>query len=341
MGGAGADRGSGRRPWGALGASAAPLLLLLALPLAAAHRLPDRLATHWSGGSARPDDSLPLWAATLFPALIWAVLAGGTLLAGRRADTWRAAVLLPTGVALVGAQAAIVRANVDRADWRDAESAPVWGVAVAVAAVAAAVLGVLLSRRRAPDAPPRAAAPHAELAPGEPVDWVSRTSSPWMHALAAVFGAGAVAAAVVTVAGLTDPLWALAAPFALVAVACLVCASVEAAVTREGLRVTFGPLGRPVRRWAPETIETAYAEHRTPGQVGGWGYRLSGLGTTVMLRAGECLVVRAKGKAFAVSVDDAERGAALLNALNAVNAPNGSNGPNALGARPAPGARNP
>jgi hypothetical protein len=49
------------------------------------------------------------------------------------------------------------------------------------------------------------------------------------------------------------------------------------------------------------------------------GYRVSGLGTTVMLRSGECLVVRTrdKGREFAVSVDDAERGAALLNALNA------------------------
>ncbi|MFJ6646509.1 hypothetical protein ACIQPS_12715 [Streptomyces sp. NPDC091290] len=36
-----------------------------------------------------------------------------------------------------------------------------------------------------------------------------------------------------------------------------------------------------------------------------------------MLRRGECLVVRVKGKDFAVSVDDAERGAALLNSLGA------------------------
>ncbi|MEV0439970.1 DUF1648 domain-containing protein [Streptomyces spectabilis] len=322
MGGAGADRRNGRRPWGALGAGAATLVLLVALPLAAAPRLPDRLATHWSAGSARPDDSMPLWAATLFPALVWAVVAGGALLAGRRADAWRTPVLLPLGVALVGAQASIVRANVDHEDWRDATSATGWAVAVAVAAVAAVVLGVLLARRRHPDAPPpRGAAPRAELAPGERVAWRSRTSSPWMHALAAVFGVVAVVASVVTAAGLTDPLWPLVAPLALVAVTCLACASVEAAVTDDGLRVTFGPLGRPVRRWAPETIEIAYAEHRTPGQVGGWGYRLSGLGTTVMLRAGECLVIRAEGKAFAVSVDDAERGAALLNALGARRAP--------------------
>ncbi|MFJ3965041.1 hypothetical protein [Streptomyces sp. NPDC090036] len=35
----------------------------------------------------------------------------------------------------------------------------------------------------------------------------------------------------------------------------------------------------------------------------------------MMLRSGECLVVRAKGKDFAVGVDDAGRAAALLNTL--------------------------
>ncbi|MFA7766167.1 hypothetical protein ACGFNX_29425 [Streptomyces sp. NPDC048723] len=35
----------------------------------------------------------------------------------------------------------------------------------------------------------------------------------------------------------------------------------------------------------------------------------------MLLRRGACLVIRAKGKDFAVGVDDAERGAALLNSL--------------------------
>ncbi|WP_327135969.1 hypothetical protein [Streptomyces sp. NBC_01343] len=36
-----------------------------------------------------------------------------------------------------------------------------------------------------------------------------------------------------------------------------------------------------------------------------------------MLRSGACLVIRSKGKDFAVTVDDAERAAALLNSLTA------------------------
>ncbi|MBJ3806676.1 hypothetical protein JGB26_06025 [Streptomyces flavofungini] len=144
--------------------------------------------------------------------------------------------------------------------------------------------------------------------------WAARTANAWLYALAAVAGAVALAALALTAAGATD-LWALAIPFALVAVTTLGCSSVQALVTENGLKVTFGPFGWPARRWRAADIESAHAEHRKPSQVGGWGYRLSGLGTTVMLRAGECLVIRARGKNFAVSVDDAERGAALLNGL--------------------------
>lgn len=145
--------------------------------------------------------------------------------------------------------------------------------------------------------------------------WAARTASPGLHALAAVAGAVALVALALTLGGATAPLWALAIPFAVVAVTTLCCASVQVVVTADGLKVAFGPLGLPARRWRAADIESAHAEHRRPSQVGGWGYRLSGLGTTVMLRAGECLVIRAKGKDFAVSVDDAERGAAVVNGL--------------------------
>jgi len=151
--------------------------------------------------------------------------------------------------------------------------------------------------------------------------WFSRTTNPWLQLLAAVTGLVAVAVVVAGVSGLVGPgpLWALFVPFALASLALAGCAAVQARVSERGLEVTFGPLGWPVRRWAPTDIESARAENRTPAQVGGWGYRLSGLGTTVMPRSGECLVIRTQDKRneFAVSIDDAERGAALPNALNA------------------------
>ncbi|WUF74704.1 DUF1648 domain-containing protein [Streptomyces nojiriensis] len=294
--------------------------VLAALPVTASGRLPDRLATHWDGGA--PDGSMPLWAAALLPALAWAVLALSIALAGRLgrspAGPWVGASLLSGGVFLAGAQASIVRANLDRTDWKDA--APVGGeVAItAVAAVAAGALGWLAGRRAAlPTAPIRPSARDVmEIPAGERRVWLSRTSNPWLHLIGAVTGLVAAAGTVAAAGGLIGVEWALITPFAFASLGMFAFASVQARVTEAGLEVAFGPLGWPVRRWAAGDIVSARVESRRPAQVGGWGYRLSGLGTTVMLRSGECLVINpCKGPEFAVSVDDAERGAALLNAL--------------------------
>ncbi|WJV48105.1 hypothetical protein [Streptomyces flavofungini] len=152
-------------------------------------------------------------------------------------------------------------------------------------------------------------------APEGAVLWAARTASPWMYALAAITAAVALVAVALAATGTEGPVWGLAIPFALAAVVTLGCARVEVLVTGVGVKVAFGPLGRPARRFRAADIESAHVEHRRPAQVGGWGYRLSGRGTTVMLRAGECLVIRAKGRNFAVSVDGAERGAAVVNGL--------------------------
>ncbi|MFF3676588.1 DUF1648 domain-containing protein [Streptomyces sp. NPDC002120] len=297
-------------------------VVLVALPLAAGARLPDRMATHWGGGvgdsGATPDGSMPFAQSLAFPLAIWAVLALGTaVFAVTRARA--ATVLLPSGVLLAGAQASVVRANLDHEDWRQAD--PLDGrvlVAVLAAAVLAAFAGAMIDRRGPVAAVgPAAGAPVMDIPAGERLVWLARTSNPWLRLTAAALGAVAALAAVAGAGGLLGPAWQLVAPFGVASVAVLAFSSVRARVTAQGLEVGFGPLGWPVRRWAAADIESARAEDRTPTQVGGWGYRLGGLGTTVMLRAGECLVVRSRGKDFAVSVDDAARGAALLNSLAA------------------------
>ncbi|WP_225824321.1 DUF1648 domain-containing protein [Streptomyces naphthomycinicus] len=294
--------------------------VLAGLPWAAHDRLPGRLATHWSGGDV-PDGSMPLWAASLFPAGVWLVIALALTVRPRRsrpaAHPWRAMTLAPTGVVLVGAQICVVRANLDHADWHAARQPLLGVVTLLFAAVAAAVAAWLLTPRgpAAPAAP--AAAP--ALPEDERLVWFSRAANPWLQLLAAVTGLIAALALAALAAGLAAPagLWPVCAVCAVTSLAGAVCSSVRATVSEAGLKVSFGPLGRPARHWPLAAIESARAEHRLPSQVGGWGYRLSGLGTTVMLRAGDCLVVRPRGRRtdFAVSVDDAERGAALLNAL--------------------------
>ncbi|MEU5637709.1 DUF1648 domain-containing protein [Streptomyces rishiriensis] len=305
------------------------LVLLAALPPAASSRLPERLATHWNAGSGRPDGSMPLWAAALFPALVWAVLTAVVALALRRAGTgsgaipgWALAGLGFGGVMLLGGQTSIVRANLDHADWHDAGPVTSWVVGTLVVAATVGALGFLAAQRALAQTPAQAPpqdGPALDLPAGQRVVWLAHTSNPWLQAISAVTGLLAIAVAVGALAGLTDSPVALAAtPFALACVLVLGCSSVQARVTERGLDVTFGPLRWPGRHWALEDIESARTENLTPAQVGGWGYRLSGLGTTVMLRGGECLVIRtARGKDFGVSVDDAEHAAALLNSLSA------------------------
>ncbi|MFJ9593635.1 DUF1648 domain-containing protein [Streptomyces virginiae] len=314
----GRGRGRGR---GLVGWTAGIPVVLVALPMAARGRLPDPLATHWGGPSGTPDGASSFGGAIALPTGVWAVLVLGVVVSAA-ARARAATALLPAGVALAGAQAAIVRANLDREDWRQAELPTAWvAVAVCAAAVLAALAGMLIDRR----APGRARGgggpadlgPVMDVPAGERFVWLARTSNPWLGLTAGVLGAGAAVGAVLGVGGLVaGPAWLAAAlVLGLAALAVLVCSSVRARVTGEGLEVAFGPLGWPVRRWPAAAVESARVEDRRPAQVGGWGYRLSGLGTTVMLRAGECLVVRAGGRDFAVSVDDAARGAALLNSL--------------------------
>ncbi|MEU3417774.1 DUF1648 domain-containing protein [Streptomyces murinus] len=322
----GHDGGHGRRRaerWALVGGTAAVAALVAGLPWLQRDRLPDRLATHWSGGPA-PDGSMPLWSASLVPAAVWLVLALALSVRGRRSwagpRSWLPIALAPTGVVLVGAQVSIVRANLDRADWHQARQ-PGWWIAVTLALAAAA--GVLAWRLtvRATATASLAGAPELDLARDERLVWFSRTANPWLQSLSAVAGLVAVGATLGLVLGLAPAatLWPVCAACAVLALAGGVSSSVRAKVSEAGLEISFGPLGWPVRRWTPDALESARAERRLPSQVGGWGYRLSGLGTTVMLRAGDCLVVRPRGRRsdFAVSVDDAERGAALLNALRA------------------------
>ncbi|MEU7601034.1 DUF1648 domain-containing protein [Streptomyces sp. NPDC041003] len=316
----GAGRGKGRaRALGLAGWAVGVGAVLVALPLAASARLPDRMATHWGGGvgdSGAPDGSMPFGESMAFPLAIWSVLVLGTaVFAVTRARA--ATVLLPGGVFLAGAQASIVRANLDHEDWRQADPVDGRVLAVVLAVAVLAAFAGAMTDRRGPVAAvsPAADGPVMDIPAGERLVWLARTSNPWLRLTAAVLGAVAAVAAIAGVGGLLGPVWQLVVPLGVASLTVLACSSVRARVTGQGLEVGFGPLGWPVRRWAAADIESARAEHRLPSQVGGWGYRLSGLGTTVMLRAGECLVVRSRGKDFAVSVDDAARGAALLNTL--------------------------
>ncbi|MER7753719.1 DUF1648 domain-containing protein [Kitasatospora sp. NPDC097643] len=324
--------------WAAAVWSAGVLVLLPALPWAARHRLPDPVATHWGG--REPDGSMSLTAATLLPAVLWLVVVAAAVIVHRfggvPARGGAGALLAGGSVLLTGVQASIVHANLDRARWQDASSMDAWVLLLVAATGIAALLAWLAARPRGgatrsggPGSGSRSGAgsgpdtadgrePVLELPDGERAVWLSRAAKPWMQLMAAVLGVGTVAGVLGGASGLIGFNWSLIGPLVATAAPLLFCSSVQARVTARGLDVGFGPFGWPARHWSLAEISSARAERRTPAQAGGWGYRINSLGTTVMLRSGDCLVVRdRKGAEFAVSVDDAERGAALLNALAA------------------------
>ncbi|MET9182115.1 DUF1648 domain-containing protein [Kitasatospora aureofaciens] len=302
--------------------------LLVALPMSARDRLPDQVATHWSG--SRPDGSMPLTTAALFPAVIWLLVAAVLAVALRfrpgRARGLAGPVLAATGVLLSGAQASIVRSNLDRVRWQDAAPMDVEVVLIVVAAGLAGALAWLATRRPADTsaftgtsgAPAtRIGAPVLVPGAGERLVWLSQASNHWLQALSSVLGLLSVPGVMLAASGRTGSVdWRAVTFFGLGAVVALLCSSVRVRVTEAGLHIGFGPFGWPARRLAPAELVSARVEQLTAREAGGWGYRVHRGGSVVFLRRGACLVVRTRrGRDFAVSVDDAERGAALLNAL--------------------------
>ncbi|GAA4188817.1 hypothetical protein [Microbispora amethystogenes] len=300
--------------------------VLVAVPLAFAGRLPDPLAGHW-GPSGRPDRSMPSSALAL-AALVWVVVVGVCLVGmarvrgeiRRAARTWYAAGLGWLGGFLIGTQAVTVAANLDRDDWTRAASLNWQFAAVVAGAFALGALGWLAGRLGPDDAPREEGPPGPliDLDPRKRPVWVSTATAPWAVALGVVAFAVALSFAVAALWGLVPAGWATALPLALAGVIGLAVSSVSVRIASEGLTMAFGPLRWPSRTVGLDRIERAWMERRSPLQVGGWGIRgLPGM-ATIMIRGGECLVVRyTSGGQLAISVDDAETGAALLNALAA------------------------
>jgi hypothetical protein len=100
----------------------------------------------------------------------------------------------------------------------------------------------------------------------------------------------------------------------LVGLLALAFLQVEANVNNDGLTVRLG--GIPVRRIRVEKISSARAIDLEPAKWGGWGWRAAPNGSAIVLRRGEAMELTfLGGRRFAVTVDDAATGAALLNGL--------------------------
>ncbi|MDG4832784.1 DUF1648 domain-containing protein [Solwaraspora sp. WMMD1047] len=318
------------RRWYALAAGWVGLVAasVVVAMLAAQDRMPDPLATHWGPGGV-PDGRMPFGPALLAFVGLWgtvaalqlAILSRGGMLTHRAYRSGLAGMLAGTGIFLLGLAVTTIGANLDRATWRDARSIGPGQVAIVFAlALAVGALAAVLARRGPhtdPAQPPSEPGP-LPLAADEHTVWVSRVTNRYLVLAGALLLSAAVVMAAASWVAL--PRWwlpAVAVPLAVVAVAGALVASVRVEVDRRGLTIGYGPWAWPRRHFPLRDIVAGWSERRAPAQVGGWGYRgLPGGNTTLMVRSGACLVIRRRsGAEFAVSADDAEHGAALLDTL--------------------------
>lgn len=307
----------------------AVIVQALALP-----HVPDPIAIHWDAsgtpnGFAAPWVSLALTAAIGLGIPLLVGLSGlNGLRRGDRGTTYRLLGATSLGVStLLGALTTSL--FVMQVGIEDASAAPdLWGPGLAslIAAIALGVAGWLLQ----PHEPYRVSALDASagnaaitLGDTERVVWLQRTQIARSGIIVLGIALLVLVAATILVvleapeSGVSTGLVILTV--FLLALLLMTCAF-HVRVDEHGLSV-ISVAGFP--RIHVPLAEIARAEPvsvNPMGEFGGWGLRWApgGSGFGVVLRTGPGIrVTRTNGKAFTVTTDDAETGAALLNALGA------------------------
>ncbi|MFE1773105.1 DUF1648 domain-containing protein [Streptomyces sp. NPDC059008] len=279
-------------------------------------RLPDPLATHFDA-AGRADGFSATHGFLTGPLL--ALLALGvvfTLLGEVPKLATAAPWVIATGYAVAaGIGYALCLTLLGNAGAADASAVrlPLWQVLLTIpVALLAGVLGRLLAGA-APRPPRRPAgdAPRLDLPAGTTAGWSRTISSPPLMALGGLVLCGGLATGVLGS-------WFSCLILVLSGTVCLAVTSVRVTVDRRGL--TLAPalpqaFGIRFRRIGPDRVAEATSRRVDCfGEFGGWGYRVRGRGSGLVLRSGEGIAVRlTSGREFVVTVDDAATAAALLN----------------------------
>lgn len=300
----------------ALAPAAVALLVFLATWAGVRDRLPDPVATHFSG-SGEADGftsrgSVP-WLGAL--PLLGGALLGVMVARQRGAGFSRRALAGLAGVVsgLLGyLLTTVLHVNADAPTGREAEL-PLWQLPLALGV--AALVGLASWYLAGPDAPAAGggapvAAAGLRLGRGEAAVWSRRAGSRALSGTAVVSGSVAVLLALVGS-------WGGAASTALVALVCGLLGSVRVTVDRRGVLVRAALLPRPRVHIPLERIAEAHSRPVAAlGEFGGWGYRVRPGASGLVLRSGEALAARLRtGREFVVTVDDSATAAALLNGL--------------------------
>jgi len=293
--------------WGRLLAWAGLMVVIGLIPLAIGWGdLPDPVATHWGLGGA-PDGSTSLaFVPLIHVGLVALGLLTTSLFRVEGEPTAEAFAMLGLmgglGLAL---NITLVQLNRGVEVWTEAGEFSFWYLgAVLVGAFVGGAIGFSVGRHWHPVRETKAGAvPVVDVAIGERVSWVGRATAKWP-----LFMLGGVAIIFVLIP--ETGRWIAI----LLLILTVMFLQVEANVNNDGLRIRLG--GIPVKKYPLSTIKSAQAIDLEPAAWGGWGWRIVPDRSAIVLRRGEALeVVFLSGRRFAVTVDDAATGAALLNGL--------------------------
>lgn len=305
-------------PTGARVAVVAPAAVIaLALGVATvllAPTLPGRIAVHFAADGT-PDGWGSPWvmlAVAVGLALVAVTLAVAAL---RARDRRTAATVLLVANLVAGVLATGWIAIAASAAVGDGTFPVGWSVLLFGVGAVAAAIPVVVLRRAAGPVPAHDVAP-LEVPATARVAWRARTGSAWFAGIGVVVVASGVIAAVGASAADGGTAALAGIPLVVAGLAVLALARVVVTVDRRGLRVVSAWTRIPIMRVPLARIESAGWEDVSPGQWGGWGLRVSGRGLAYVTRSGPGLVVRLSGgRARLVTVADADRGAAVLEAL--------------------------
>jgi hypothetical protein len=287
------------------------LLAAIVIPMAVAwSEFPDSMATHW-GFDGTPNGHMP-------PSVLILLMAG--IVGAMWVAVWSAARRMPfearsfiAGLIAVGGLLVVVtivtvNANRGVAHWQDAGDFN--GLHIVLAVIVAIALGAFGWWVAGPPAATRnndlvVAGPMADLDPSTNPVWSGRGRGTVLIVIGLIMLSIAIA------------LWSVVSLVLLaITLLVLVFSEVRATISSRGVVVSLGWLGIPSWLVPLQTISGAEIEDVSPLAYGGWGYRVRPGARGVIVRGGASLrLSRIDRPDLVLTVDDAERGAGVLNAL--------------------------
>jgi hypothetical protein len=270
--------------------------------------MPDPVATHW-GIDGAPNGYMPLLAVPLlvvFAVSIGLVTSSLFRIEGRPTAEAFAMVGLLGGLG-VFLMTSLVYLNWDVPTWEEAGPVVWWHILGIVAGAAVGgLIGYSLGKRwhSIPVNESHAVGPVVRIPEGEVVSWVGSCSVRWPLLILGPFA--------VVFFLMRD--WWMVMGLVFIVLA-LLFSRVFVFISDHGFDIRLGG-GIRARRIAIDDVQVARAIDLEPAAWGGWGWRVKSGASAIVLRRGDAIEVTFEsGRRFAVTVDDAATGAALLNGL--------------------------